>query len=98
MWDTLYNLQSSSDTLYYHLAVTQQTAMLTLTIIITILSIAASEWPLLFRMEKMALPTMIHTMKQENTIPSGVLPAIMEFLINQTTKKVQAKIIRNELW
>ena len=57
-----------------YLAVTQHTAMLTDIIINTILRMLASECPLLFRIEKTAEPTMMQTMKQEKTMPRGVLP------------------------
>ena len=53
---------------------TQHTAILTDIIIKTSLKILASECPLLLRMEKMAEPTMMQTMKHEKTMPSGVLP------------------------
>ena len=52
----------------------QQRAILTDMVIRQILRIPASEWPRLFRMEKRALPTMMQTMKQEKTMPRGVLP------------------------
>ena len=57
-----------------YLAVKQQMAILTDIVIRQIFRIAASEWPRLFRMEKRALPTMMQTMKQEKTMPRGVLP------------------------
>ena len=58
----------------HYLAVTQQIAILVDIIIRHIFRISASEKPLLLRMEKRALPTMMQTMKHEKTIPRGVLP------------------------
>ena len=52
----------------------QHTAMLNDIIIRTILRMLASECPRLLRMEKSADPTMMQTMKQEKTMPRGVLP------------------------
>ena len=57
-----------------YLAVTQQMAMLADIIIRHIFRMWASEKPLLLRIEKRALPTMMQTMKQEKTIPRGVEP------------------------
>jgi len=55
-------------------AVMQQTPILTLIIAKTSLKMLASVQPLLLRMENIAEPTMMQTMKQLNTIPSGVEP------------------------
>ena len=52
----------------------QQTPILTLIIAKTSLKMLASVQPLLLRMENIAEPTMMQTMKQLNTIPSGVEP------------------------
>ena len=57
----------------HYLAVTQQIAILVDIIIRHIFRISASEKPLLLRMEKRALPTMMQTMKHEKTMPRGVL-------------------------
>ena len=70
-------------------AVKQQMAILTDIVIRQIFRIPASEYPRLLRMENRALPTMMQTMKQEKTMPRGVLPVSSTGVQRKTKMYIQ---------